>query len=345
MTASKRPTAVDGASDGPEQAKIPPLVGYFGPLRLKCERSFFVGVRTRTVAAPYYGRTGLAGAGEISYGQMYVHFRCPEAATRPPIILIHGSNHTGATFETTPDGREGWATLFVRLGHPVYVVDQVGRGRSGFDPTALNEAIDQRDMSLTHKAPLYARAGAWVNFRFGPRYPEPFSNVQFPVDYLDHYMAQLVPNAEELAAGRSGEATIEALVSLLERVGPAVLITHSQAGLYGLEVARRCRDGVLALISVEGGCAPIDEATIAAMRAIPFFSLWGDNSIGAVGANGDARRNDAHDLAVALAAAGGDATHHVLPDHGVLGNTHMLMMDRNNGDLSELLSAWIARAT
>ncbi|GGH19591.1 esterase [Alsobacter metallidurans] len=343
--ASKRPATGEGAFEGPEHAELPPCAGGLGPLRLKCEGSFFVGMGARTVDAPYYGRTGLAGPGEISVGQMYVHYRCPEVATRPPIVLIHGSNHTGATFETTPDGREGWATLFVRLGHPVYVVDQVGRGRSGFDPTPLNEAIDQRDLSLTHKAPLYARAGAWVNFRFGPRYPEPFPNTQFPLDHLDHYMAQLVPNAEELAAGRSGEATIDALVSLLERVGPAVLITHSQAGLYGLEVARRCRDGVLALVSIEGGCAPIDEATATAMREIPFLSLWGDNSSGAAGANGDARRNDAQNLAFTLAAAGGDATHNVLPDHGVFGNTHMLMMDRNNSDLADFLSAWIVRAT
>ena len=55
------------------------------------------------------------------------------------MIMVHGSTHTGACLEATPDGREGWYPYFVRKGVPSYVVDQAGRGRSGFDQSVIHE--------------------------------------------------------------------------------------------------------------------------------------------------------------------------------------------------------------
>ena len=119
-----------------------------GVMSLRDEGSFFVGGRNVTVKTPYYGTTGLSGPGEITIDQMYVNYRIPAKVTGLPVIMVHGSNHTGVTFETTPDGREGWATYFVRHGHPVYVIDHVGRGRSGFNPTPLNEAISMNTQAI-----------------------------------------------------------------------------------------------------------------------------------------------------------------------------------------------------
>ena len=73
---------------------------------------------------------------------MYVHYRIPASKNGVPVVMVHGSTHTGMTYETTPDGREGWATYFVRKGSSVYVVDHAGRGRSGFDPTPINQVRD-----------------------------------------------------------------------------------------------------------------------------------------------------------------------------------------------------------
>ena len=162
-----------------------------GPLALQDEGSFFINGSNVTIPSPYYGTTGLSGPGHVTVGQMYVQYRIPANVAGVPMILVHGSNHTGMTYETTPDGREGWATYFVRHGHPVYVVDHVGRGRSGFNPTPLNEAVAKSDPKLVHAAPLYGREGAWVNFRIGPRYPETFPGTQFPVEAQD----QIFPNS------------------------------------------------------------------------------------------------------------------------------------------------------
>ena len=114
-----------------------------GPLELQDEGVFYVNAQTTRTEFPDTPATGAATPGEITIDQMYVQYRIPKTIAGPPIIMVHGSGHTGVTYETTPDGREGWATYFARHGFPVYVVDHVGRGRSGFDPTAINRAKAQ----------------------------------------------------------------------------------------------------------------------------------------------------------------------------------------------------------
>ena len=77
---------------------------------------------------------------QITIGQMYVQFQIPAKKYGGwPVIMVHGSSHTAACLESTPDGREGWYPYFVRKGVPSYVVDQAGRGRSGFDESVIHE--------------------------------------------------------------------------------------------------------------------------------------------------------------------------------------------------------------
>jgi len=136
-----------------------------GPLELQDEGIFYInGQVTQT---NFSGPPGAAGAGEIITDQMYVQYRIPKTITSLPIIMVHGSGHTGATWETTPDGREGWATYFTRHGFPVYVVDHVGRGRSGFDPTRINRAKQESNPGLLPSVPLTTRERAYPNFLIG----------------------------------------------------------------------------------------------------------------------------------------------------------------------------------
>lgn len=62
--------------------------------------------------------------------------------------MVPAGFHTGMEYETTPDGREGWSTYFLRAGYPTYVVDHAGRARSGFDVTKFNQAKAQSDAAL-----------------------------------------------------------------------------------------------------------------------------------------------------------------------------------------------------
>src|SRR6201986_5450560 len=92
------------------------------PLELARDGFMYVGGKTM----PVDGR-------EYFYGQMYVEIKIPAKQKNPyPIIMVHGGSMSGTNYTGTPDGREGWAQYFVRQGYAVYVVDQPGRGRSGF---------------------------------------------------------------------------------------------------------------------------------------------------------------------------------------------------------------------
>src|SRR5215470_6791761 len=151
-----------------------------GPLELQDEGSFFVGGQRLRSDRPSNAQG--ATPGDIMTNQMYVQYRIPKTISGPPSVMVHGSGHTGVTYETTPDGREGWATYFARKGFPVYVVDHSGRGRSGFDPTVINRARRESNPALLPSVPLFTRERAFANFRFGPQYPTRHPAGQFPIE-------------------------------------------------------------------------------------------------------------------------------------------------------------------
>src|SRR5262249_18346522 len=153
---------------------------------------------------------------------------------------------------------------------------------------------------------------------------------------LDQYLAQLVPNAETTLAG-GGANTVNALAALLDRIGPAVVMVHSQSGIYGLDVVRKRPNLVRALVSVEGGCETFTQADAATFAKVPFVSVWGDNSIGAKGVNSDKRREGCAQAVGLIKGTGGHANLLLLPDAGIRGNSHMMMMDRNNLVVAEAI--------
>jgi pimeloyl-ACP methyl ester carboxylesterase len=313
-----------------------------GPMELQDEGSFFVNGRQAQSSHPGTSAFSAPQPGTITVNQMYVHYRIPKTVSGPPVVMVHGAGHTGMTYETTPDGREGWATYFVRRGFPVYVVDHSGRGRSGFDPTAINRVrAGEADAKALPDIQIAPRERAWYFFRIGKSYPTPFPGSQFPVEAFDQYTAQLVPNAEATLAG-GGANTVQALGALLDKIGAAIVIVHSQSGAYGMDLVRLKAIKMRALINVEGNCGPVNMAEVTKIFArVPLLSIWGDNSEGAPGPNGDERRNGCLGTVDALKSVGGDARFLLLPEAGHKGNSHMLMMDKNNIAVADLMIGWI----
>src|SRR5215468_7798328 len=142
------------------------------PLVIDDQGSFFIGgIPKVTTYATVPGPNQVMTPSQITIGQMYVQFQIPanKKANMPPVIMVHGSSHTAACLESTPDGREGWWPYFVRNGISTYLVDQAGRGRSGFDESVIHEATAMvRNGDAANgaaKMPAFGRItdnGAWT---------------------------------------------------------------------------------------------------------------------------------------------------------------------------------------
>jgi hypothetical protein len=204
-----------------------------------------------------------------------------------------------------------------------------------------HRARAESNAALLPDIQIAPRERAWYFFRIGATYPTPYPGSQFPVEAFDQYTAQLVPNAEATLPG-AGANTVRALDALLDKIGPAVVMVHSQSGAYGMDLVRARAAKMLGFINVEGNCAPVTPDEIAnTFSKVPLLSIWGDNSEGAVGPNGDERRNGCAATVNAIKSAGGSAKFLLLPEAGHKGNSHMLMMDKNNLQIADLIIGWL----
>ncbi len=307
------------------------------PPVLKDQGSFFINGEVVKTQNP----GGEAPGGRVVVNQMYVEYAVPkrQLAGSVPIIMVHGSGHAGKTYDTTPDGREGWKQHFLRKGYTVYVIDHAGRARSGWYPEAINQAQTKGDASLIPKGGViqFTYERAWGVFRFGPKPDEWWADSKFPQKHVDQYMAQLVPNTE-VTLHQSPQPTVAALVALLDKIGPAMVMVHSQSGTYGTQTALARPALVKALISVEGrsGCNLTPEQT-QVMARLAWLNVAGDHAW-----NGEGECRKAVDQVV---KAGGKANFLATYEKGVRGNTHMMMMDTNNLQVADWILDWIGEAT
>ncbi|MEA2725293.1 MAG: hypothetical protein QOH59_3064 [Gemmatimonadales bacterium] len=99
---------------------------------------------------------------ELIIGQMYVQFMIPKKQRGWPLIMVHGGGYTGSGLESTPDGNEGWFAYAVRNSLPTYVVDQAGRGRSGFDRSFINERIGTGNLANFPSLANTSASGIWT---------------------------------------------------------------------------------------------------------------------------------------------------------------------------------------
>jgi len=318
-----------------------------GPLTLADEGMFFVGGRPAVSSHPGMSPAGPVKPGTVIVDQMYVHYRIPANRTSAvPIVLVHGGGLTGASYETTPDGREGWATYFARKGHAVYVVDTPGRGRAGFNATAINRAKVESDVAGLPPSMLMVTSElAWALFRFGPAHGTPYPDTQFPTEATAAFGAQGVPFAEAMLDGGAMATAPRALAALLDRIGPSVLVFHSLAGPFADALVELRPRLVSAVINIEGAQAIVPtDSQIAAYRGIPVLELFGDHLEAPVFT---ARpRYDARKAVVERINRneGGRATLVRLPEMGMKGNSHMLMQDKNNLQVADYLLDWLAKS-
>lgn len=316
-----------------------------GPLNLADEGMFFVNGKPAASRHPGVSPAGPARPGTVTVNQMYVHYRIPASrGSAIPIVLVHGGGLTGMSYETTPDGREGWATYFVRNGHAVYVVDTPGRGRSGFNATVINEAkIGESVSGLPASVLMVTAELAWPLFRFGPSLGTAYPDTQFPIEAFPRFASQGVPFAEAMLEGGGMATAPQALAALLEDIGPAIVIVHSLAGPFADALVGLRPTLVKAVINIEGAqsVAPTD-AQIAAYKSVPLLELFGDH-LDAPVFTGQPRYEARKAVVERInRLEAGMATLVRLPDVGIKGNSHMMMQDKNNLEVADFILRWIA---
>ena len=329
------------------------------PLVLKDRGSFFVGGRSVEQKA---GEILLGPDDSVTVDQMYVEYMVPTGKAKIPVVMIHGAGLSGKSYDTTPDGRMGWFEYFVRKSHPTYVVDQVGRARSGFNQAAINNRLSGASTapagSVTPTAPgapaaigqgafrFGDRVGVWTNFRFGPKFGEAFPGSQFPVEAVGELSKQAIPDLTSQVS--QPNPTLKALSDLAGDLKGAVLISHSQSGPFPMDAALIDPKGIAAIVALEpGACrASYTDDQIAKLAKIPTLVVFGDNlgvptGLGAM--TWQNRLDGCRAYAARIAAAGGKVEVVSTVERGIHGNSHMLMQDRNSLQIADLVLAWIGK--
>ena len=224
-----------GASGAFAQNATPP------PLSIARQGYLFAGGKYSTVN----GRRVLSG-------HLYAEFQIPSRQTHMwPIVMVHGGSQSGTNFMGTPDGREGWAQFFLRQGYAVYVVDQPGRGRAAYEGDVYGKSNKLNPDTTQQRFVAPERYRLW---------PQAHLHTQWPGDgapgdaVFDQFFASQLPSIEDFTEQQV--LNRDALLALLEKIGPAILLTHSQAGAFGWPVADARPDLVKAIVAVEPNGPP-----------------------------------------------------------------------------------------
>ena len=279
-----------------------------------------------------------------------VLYQIPENATGLPMVFLHGYGQSRMGWMTTPDGREGWSDLFLKMGHSVWLIDQPRRGEAGQTSVAGTNPTDPPDQ--TRSTP--SRLGPDLKRRFTHNDGPPFPKGE---DVQDQFFRQMTPDTGMDNAGGDqnidnevvAQAVAATIDEIYQRTGQnSILVTHSQGGLPGWEVPRYT-DHVAAIVAIEPGAAPTvcSEAYNALLeQKIPVTFYYGDY-IGEAftdvpaAAMWSMMAAIADNFTEAYNADDGSSTVVHLPDEGITGNSHFMFQELNNDVIADHIENWI----
>lgn len=325
------------------------------PLVIRDQGSFAAGGTIATSPGEFDSKNLSAANGQTLHGDhLYAFYQIPENARQLPLVFWHGFGQFSKTWETTPDGREGFQNIFLRRGFGVYLIDQPRRGNAGrsTQPGTIQAVPDEQK---------------WFNiFRLGV-WPEFFPGVQFAQDEetLNQYFRQMTPDTGPIDLAVNADA----VAALFARIGPGVLVTHSHSGGMGWAAVMKS-DRIRAVVSYEPGSgfifpegevpAPMPNAggTLQAegvpladflkLTRIPIVIYYGDNiPAEAMDNPGQDQWRVRLDMARLWARTvnrhGGDAAVVHLSEIGIHGNTHFPFSDLNNLEIADLMYRFLAK--
>lgn len=318
-------------------------------------------VLTKMGAFAFAGKTVNDDAGEsLHCDHGYAQFQIPENPRELPIVFWHSASTV--TWESTPDGRDGFQSIFLRRGFPVYIIDLPRQGRAG---NGCEELLYQPEIGRDQATFAGWRFGTWNP----PAAPEFFPDVQVPIDDPDWLDQVLRARYPESSGGDAVERESSAVQALLQKIGGGIIVTHSGSGIPGWAAGAKSAD-VKAIVSYEpsqfifpqgqlptpitnsadgtvidpGLEVPMEE--FENLTEMPLQLIYGDyvpDEPGSLAAPERRRITMVYGQAFTdlINSMGGDAELVHLPKIGINGNTHLLMLDLNNVQIADQLSLFL----
>ena len=324
------------------------------PLVIQEQGSFAVGGTVITTPGTF-DPIKMSPEGQTFHGDhARVFYQVPVNARKLPLVMWHGFGQFSKTWETTPDGRDGYQNIFLRRGFGVYVLDQPRRGNAGRSTQPANIKVEPDEQKWFD----IFRLGIWPSF---------FPGVQFSKDpeALDQYYRQMTPDTGPIDIAVNSDA----VAALFHRIGPGILVTHSHSGGMGWATVLKS-DKIRAVVSYEPGsnfifpegelpppmpssggtlnASSVPLADFIKLTKIPIIIYYGDNIPAKPTENPGqdqwrVRLAMAKLWAEAIKRHGGDATVIHLPEIGIHGNTHFPFSDLNNGKIADLMYEFLEK--
>ncbi|GCA52765.1 alpha/beta fold hydrolase [Sinorhizobium meliloti] len=323
------------------------------PVTIQEQGSFAIGGTVVNTPGTYDNNKRTSDGQSFHGDHLYAFYQVPENPKALPIVMLHGAFQSARSWETTSDGREGFQTIFLRRGFPVYLVDQPRRGRAGNSTVATTIEPTPNDQLFFDQF----RLGVWPNYFDGVQ-------VDRKPETLDQFFRSVTPNTGPYDAG----VISDAMAALFDKAGPGILFTHSQAGGPGWLTAIKS-ENVKAIVSFEPGsgfvfpegelpeempsaAGPLKAEAVAPadfdkLTRMPIVIYYGDN----IPTEPTERRGE-DNWRVRLAMAklwveainkrGGDARLVHLPEIGIKGNTHFPFSDLNNVEIADQVSKFLS---
>jgi pimeloyl-ACP methyl ester carboxylesterase len=329
--------------------------------------------------------------GSPMVGQLYAEYMIPEKQTHPyPVVMIHGGQQSGTNFTGTPDGREGWAQYFVRKGYAVYVVDQIGRGRAAYNDKAYGPLVYPSKDFTEQRFAAPERFKLWPQAHLHNQFP----GTGYPGDpSFDAFFQSEEPSIKDFALQQTLMQAAGA--ALLDKIGPSIILVHSQSGSFAWPISQARPKLVRAILAVEPSGPPVrevvntgapdwfkdgDTVKISGLGNIPLEydpplaageSLSFQQAAAPAGpdlvrcwsqaeparklvsldkipvllltteASYHAPYDDCTTAYLRQAGVKVDAVH--LVDRGIRGNGHMMMLEKNNADIANVMVQWLGK--
>jgi len=333
------------------------------PLSIAEQGHFWIGAGRKSTAR------GTTPTGE----QMYVWYQIPAIVRKPyPVVLVHGGGGQGTDYLGTPFGAPGWATYLLQEGYVVYVVDRPGLGRAPF----YEELLGEMDSPST-----YESVTSTFTDMSSVENPHPYAHLHTQwagsgkVD--DPFVAQFMAGTGASMQNREQANRVWRArgSELLDRIGPAIMITHSAGGPFGWLTADARPGTVKALVAIEtigpvasGSNGPValplkydpPPASISSIDFVEHTPTSGDSTpyllqagtprrltnlakvpMLAVVAEASHFRTITPGTVAYLKQAGCNIELMNLWEHGVRGNGHFMMLERNNRDALQPILDWL----